>query len=91
MSDGEPPGEGKVASFRLILIPAEEGEETKFWSDRAVVGLALFVDDPEETLPNGAIRPPENLDVVERREAREPGRKGDCGLLTWGELISLGS
>jgi len=93
ISEGEPSGDGGAVSFLagLTLMPAEEGEETKFWSDKAIVGLALFVDDPDDTLPIGGIRPPENLDVVERRDAREPGRNGDCGPKACSGLATIGS
>lgn len=78
ISEGEPPGDGGTVSFRtgLALTPTEEGEDTIFWSDKAIVGSALLVDDPDDTLPIGGMRPPENLDVVDRRDA---GRNGDCG------------
>ncbi|THH12737.1 hypothetical protein EW146_g7406, partial [Bondarzewia mesenterica] len=48
-------------------------------SDSAVVGAALdmLTALPVGVLPKGGIRPDEKREDVERREAREPGRKGE--------------
>ena len=50
-------------------------------SDIAVVGIA-FGAAPDETAPNG-MRPVENRDEVEPRDAREPGRRGDACERPW--------
>jgi len=56
-------------------LPSLEGEEdNNAWSANAVVGGAL--DPPGKELPSVEIRP-ENFEVVDNREAREPGRRGD--------------
>lgn len=56
-------------------LPSLEGEEdNNVWSANAVVGGAL--DPPGKELPSAGIRP-ENFEVVDNREAREPGRRGD--------------
>lgn len=45
-------------------------------SARAVVGGALVPGDPDEAVPRGGMRPTENREVVEMRDARDPGRRG---------------
>jgi len=56
-------------------LSAEEGDAAITWSVIAVVGAA-FEGWEEATDPRAGIRPTENLDVVDKREEREPGRKG---------------
>lgn len=47
-------------------------------SDKAVVATAFGAPgDPDVTLPRGGIRPMENRDDVDIRDAREPGRSGE--------------
>jgi len=42
--------------------------------------------DPDEALPRGGMRPTENLEVVEIRDALDPGRKGELSAGTcWGK------
>lgn len=52
----------------------------------AVVGAA-FEAWEEATVPRAGIRLTENLDVVDKREEREPGRKGEgegiLGVILW--------
>jgi hypothetical protein len=65
------------------LPSLEDDEEAAACSDRAVVADAL--DCEAVTVAKTGIRPTENRDVVERRDAREPGRSGDgtIGRLLW--------
>lgn len=53
------------------LLSVDDGDTAKACSLSAVVGAALVCG------ANVGIRPTENLDVVDSREAREPGRRGD--------------
>lgn len=59
--------------------PEEVGEGKIVCSDRAVVADALAAPGkPDETLfPNGGLRPAENLEDDDIREALEPGRIGE--------------
>jgi len=61
----------------------EDGEEATACSVNAVVADAL--DCEPVTFAKTGMRPTENRDVVERRDAREPGRNGDGtpGALLW--------
>lgn len=43
----------------------------------AVVGVPFTVEGPEEPFWNGGIRPDDSLEVVEIRDALEPGRRGE--------------
>jgi len=56
-------------------LSTEEGDAVITWSVIAVVGAA-FEGWEEATDPRTGIRPTENLEVVDKREEREPGRKG---------------
>lgn len=58
----------------------EDAEETTACSVKAVVADAL--DCEAVTVAKTGMRPTENREVEERRDAREPGRKGD-GMLLW--------
>ena len=68
--DGIDDGDGP-ASPALITSPDEEAEEIAC-SDIAVVATAFAVP----AAPKG-MRPTENRDELETREAREPGRCGE--------------
>jgi len=61
----------------------EDGEEATACSLKAVVADAL--DSEAVTVARTGMRPTENREVVERRDAREPGRNGDgtLGALLW--------
>lgn len=74
-SDIEPSGDG-VDGLPNGFSP-EDGEDIKGWSVKAIVGAAFPLGEPDEPDPRAGMRPPENLEVVDRRDAREPGRKGD--------------
>lgn len=65
------------------LPSLEDVEEATAGSDRAVVADAL--DCEPVTVAKTGMRPTENREVVERRDAREPGRNGDgtLGTLLW--------
>ena len=66
-------GDGVTGDLKGL---STEGDSAIIWSVTAVVGAA-FEGWEEATVPRVGIRPTENLDVVDRREAREPGRKGE--------------
>lgn len=68
----EPSGEGEPD-------PDEVGEGSIVCSDNAIVADALAtLGKPDETLfANGGLRPAENLEDDDIREAREPGRIGE--------------
>jgi hypothetical protein len=65
------------------LPSLEDAEEATACSFKAVVADAL--DCEVVTVAKVGMRPTENREVVERREAREPGRNGDgkLGTLLW--------
>jgi len=69
-------GEPNGLLLSLVLV-AEGGTDIGLSSKaRAVVAAALgcgAATDPRRA----GLRPPENLEVIDRRDAREPGRKGD--------------
>ena len=68
-------GEG-VTGERKGFPSFDVGEEDAIRSSvNAVVGAALGV--PVDTLPNAGIRPTENREVEEMRDAREFGRRGE--------------
>lgn len=70
----EPSGDGVTGDPNGL--PSLEGEEDRsVWSAKAVVGRALPA--PGDEVPSAGIRP-ENFEAVDNREAREPGRSGDC-------------
>ena len=46
-------------------------------STKATVGAALL-EETDATAPRVGILPTENREVVDSREARDPGRRGDC-------------
>ena len=59
-------------------LASPEGEDIKGWSDNAIVGAAFAaLGEPNEELPRGGMRPTENLEVDDKRDAREPGRNGE--------------
>ena len=65
------------------LPSLEDADEATACSVKAVVADALGCETV--TVAKTGIRPTENREVVERREAREPGRNGDgtLGTLLW--------
>lgn len=73
-------GEG-VAGRVKVSPSADDGDRGsggKGCSDNAIVGAALAaVGEPDETLPRGGIRLTENLEDVDIRDARDPGRNGE--------------
>jgi hypothetical protein len=75
--------EGLVGLPKGLTSPTVGGD-IKGWSDNAVVGAAFAaLGEPDEELPSGGMRPTENLEVVDKRDAREPGRNGDGTLGAW--------
>lgn len=77
-SEIDPSGDGVMGDPNGLANSAGEGEETIRSSERAIVGAALAAfGDPDAALPKAGRRPTENLDVVDIREALEPGRKGE--------------
>jgi hypothetical protein len=70
-SDGESSGDGVLAS--LVSIPGDSPRvgDVAGSSDMAVVGVDLVVPEP---IGNRAI---DGRDVVEIRDARDPGRNGE--------------
>lgn len=80
------------------LLSGDDGEEMSGLSVMAVVATAFAMapDDPDETLPKPGSLPAREL--VEPREAREPGRNGEartpacCGVVEvcWCEGESVG-
>jgi len=68
-SEIEPSGDGEAD-------PDDVDEGSIVCSDNAMVADALAVLD-ETLLPNGGIRPAENLEDDDILEAREPGRIGE--------------
>jgi hypothetical protein len=76
-SKTEPSGDGVAGDVNGLS--GDEGEGIECRSVRAVVAAAFAMapEDEEEALPMSGIRPTENLDPAEPREARDPGRKGE--------------
>lgn len=73
LSDTDPSGEGVTGEPNGF--PSLEGDvDKRVWSAKAVVGGAFAA--PGEDPPSVGILP-ENLDVVDIREARDTGRNGD--------------
>lgn len=68
-SDVEPSGGGEPGP--------EVGECGRVCSDSAIVAEAFASPDETGPLPRGGIRPEENLEEVDIRDARDPGRSGD--------------
>jgi hypothetical protein len=71
-SDIEPSGDGETGL-------EDDGDDGMVCSVNAIVADAFVVPgDPDEPLlPNGGMRPAENLEDEEIREAREAGRSGE--------------
>lgn len=85
-SDKDPSGEGVTGEPNGF--PSLEGDDdNSIWSANAVVGGALAAPGED---PSVGIRP-ENLEVVDNREARDPGRNGDGWLeIFWGTDDMMG-
>jgi hypothetical protein len=82
-SDIESSGEGVVGLLNGFASAEEGDDESISCSARAVVGGAFVPEEPDEALPRGGMRPTENREVVEMRDAREPGRKGELSAGAW--------
>jgi cyclophilin family peptidyl-prolyl cis-trans isomerase len=76
-SDIDPSGDGVLESPKGFPSPDEGEDETSGCSVSAVVGAAFGIEEPLTPPTRGGTRPIENLEVVDMREAREPGRSGE--------------
>lgn len=81
-SDIDPSGEGVLGKPKGFPSP-DDGEEASGWSDRAIVGAAFAIVDPETAFPRAGSRFTENREVLDIRDAREPGRSGEGTPGTW--------
>lgn len=76
-SEIESSGEGVVGETKGFAASYDDGEEPAIGcSTNATVGAALL-EETDATAPKVGILPTENREVVESREARDPGRRGD--------------
>lgn len=85
-SDTDPSGDGVTGDPNGF--PSLDGDDDKsVWSVRAVVGGAFVAPGEDPSVG----RRPENLEVVDNREARDPGRNGDGWLAKfWGTVEMIG-
>lgn len=75
-SDIDPSGDGVLDMPKGFPSPEDGGEETKSgWSVSAVVGGALAIAELVPGFSVGCLLLMENRDVVEIRDARDPGRR----------------
>lgn len=76
-SDIDPSGDGVLESPKGFASPDEGEDETSGCSVSAVVGAAFGIEEPLTPPTRDGTRPTENLEAVDMREAREPGRSGE--------------
>lgn len=76
-SDIDPSGDGALDSPKAFPSPEEGEDDTSACSVSAVVGAAFDIGEPVAPPARGGTRTTENLEVLDIREAREPGRSGD--------------
>jgi hypothetical protein len=75
-SDIDPSGEGVLGRPKGFPSP-EDGEEANGGSDKAIVGAALAIGEPDTAFPRAGIRFTEKREALDIRDAREPGRSGE--------------
>ena len=75
LSDIDASGNGVLGSANGF--PSPEGEDTTGCSVSAVVGAAFGIGEAVAPPVKGGTRLTENLEVLDIREAREPGRSGE--------------